>query len=112
MQRQLWLMENEGMTKQKAYDQTRREFYRLRQEEEIERHVAVEEARYVGGYFGKTRLDVGMELENTEYENWKAWAAQELAAADAAKTDDLSLEEDVVGVADGAGSDPAAPLAS
>ncbi|CAI6041625.1 unnamed protein product [Clonostachys chloroleuca] len=77
VQRQLWLMENQQMGREKAYDQARREFYRLRQEEEIERRVALEEAKYVGAYFGKSRLDVGLQLENAEYEKWKVWAAKE-----------------------------------
>lgn len=73
----MWRMRNEGMDRQTAYDMTRREFYRLRQEEEIERRVAREEARYVGAYFGKTRLEVGTLLEDSEYENWKVWAGKE-----------------------------------
>lgn len=77
VQRQLWLMQNENMGRQKAYDVTRREFYRLRQEEEIEKRVALEEARYVGAYFGKSRLEVGMLLEDSEYENWKVWAGKQ-----------------------------------
>ena len=63
------------MDRQTAYDVTRREFYRLRQAEEIERRVAPEEARYVGAYFGKDRTEVGMMLEDNEYEKWKVWAA-------------------------------------
>jgi small subunit ribosomal protein S23 len=74
-------MENvPGMTKQKAYDSVRREFYALRQEEEIERRVAKEEARHVGAYFGKSFLQVGMELEDREYEAWKKWAGKQIEA--------------------------------
>ena len=73
------------MPERKAYDQSRREFYRLRQEEEVERRIAVEEARYVGAYFGKTRLDVGMQLEDREYEKWKVWAHKETIAAEASQ---------------------------
>lgn len=89
VQRQLWLMDNEKMGKRKAYDVTRREFYRLRQEEEVEKRVALEEARHVGAYFGKTRLDVGMHLENREFENWKVWAGKETANREASNTADL-----------------------
>ncbi|KAI9170879.1 37S ribosomal protein S25 [Paramyrothecium foliicola] len=89
VQRQMWLMHNENMSRNKAYDVARREFYRLRQAEEIEKRVAVEEARHVGAYFGKTRLDVGMLLEDREYENWKIWAGKEAAAREA-------LENEVV----------------
>ncbi|KAI6528139.1 mitochondrial ribosomal small subunit component [Pyricularia oryzae] len=83
VQRQLWLMHNEGMTKEKAYDLVRREFYALRQEEEVERRIAQEEARMVGAYFGKNRLQIGNELEDHEYERWKDWAATEMAKAEA-----------------------------
>ena len=76
-------MNNEKMSKSQAYDVARREFYRLRQEEQIEKRVAVEEARHVGAYFNMTRLDVGMQLEDREFESWKAWAIQEAAAQEA-----------------------------
>ncbi|EFY88197.1 mitochondrial ribosomal small subunit component [Metarhizium acridum] len=79
VQRQLYLMHAEKMSKRKAYDTARKEFYRLRQEEEIEKRVAVEEAKHVGAYFGKSRLDVGMQLEDQEFENWKIWAGKETA---------------------------------
>ena len=65
------------MPKRKAYDTTRREFYRLRQFEEVERRVALEEAKHVGAYFGKSRMDVGMLLEDNEFEKWKVWAKVE-----------------------------------
>ncbi|KAI0136790.1 mitochondrial ribosomal protein S25 [Xylariales sp. AK1849] len=79
VQRQLWRMNNiPGMTKEEAYDLTRKEFYRLRQEEEIERRVAKEEARMVGSYFGQTYLQVGMRLEDQQHEKWKKWASGEI----------------------------------
>ncbi|ROW06848.1 hypothetical protein VMCG_03966 [Cytospora schulzeri] len=78
VQRQLWLMENtENLTKEQAYDIARKEFYNIRQQEDIQRRVAQEEARMVGGYFGKTRLQVSMELEDAMYEKWKKWAEGE-----------------------------------
>ncbi|KAG6015403.1 hypothetical protein E4U54_003552 [Claviceps lovelessii] len=83
VQRQLFLMQTEKMSKRKAYDSARREFYRLRQEEEIEKRVAIEEAKHVGAYFGKTRLDVGMQLEDREFENWKTWAGKQTASREA-----------------------------
>lgn len=64
-------------TREQAYDHARREFYLIRQTEEIEKRIAVEEARMVGAYFGKTRLHVSMEIENKAYENWKRWAQTE-----------------------------------
>lgn len=65
------------MTKSAAYDIARREFYHLRLQEDIERRVAQEEARATGAIFGPTMNEVGMELENKEYERWKEWSENE-----------------------------------
>ena len=65
------------MPQEQAYDKVRREFYALRQEEEVERRIAGEEARMVGAYFGKSALQVGMEVEDSQFEHWKSWAHQE-----------------------------------
>ncbi|KAK3941748.1 mitochondrial ribosomal protein S25 [Diplogelasinospora grovesii] len=87
VQRQLWLMENTpGMSKQMAYDIARREFYKLRQQEEMERRIAQEEARMVGAYFGKSQIQIGMELEDQTFEAWKAWAGQEIARIEAQRS--------------------------
>ncbi|KAI8692606.1 hypothetical protein LRP88_07533 [Fusarium phalaenopsidis] len=100
VQRQMWLMENENVSERKAYDVTRREFYRLRQEEEIEKRVAVEEARHVGAYFGKTRIDVSHGLEDREFENWKLWAGKETERTEARRNSEIEsfgLEEEGAG---------------
>ncbi|KAF9778800.1 hypothetical protein IL306_003177 [Fusarium sp. DS 682] len=89
VQRQLWLIENEGLEEKKAYDITRREFYRLRQEEEIEKRVALEEAKHVGAYFGKTRIDVSHGLEDREFENWKLWAGKETERQEASRNSEI-----------------------
>ncbi|OBT65267.1 hypothetical protein VE03_04656 [Pseudogymnoascus sp. 23342-1-I1] len=79
IQRQLWLLKNEpNMTSAKAYDQARKEFYAIRHQEDVERRVAREEALASGAYFGKSMLEIGMELEDKTYESWKAWAAKEV----------------------------------
>jgi small subunit ribosomal protein S23 len=79
----MWLMQNvPGITKHQAYDQARKEFYALRQEEQIERRVAKEEARMVGSYFGQTFLRVGMGLEDKQHEKWKAWATTEIQSVE------------------------------
>jgi small subunit ribosomal protein S23 len=79
VQRQLWLMHNvTGMTREEAYNIARQEFYAARHEEDVERMVAKEEALSTGAYFGKTRLEVGMELEDKAYESWKKWATKEI----------------------------------
>lgn len=70
-------MEVKELERAEAYDTVRHEFYRLRQEEEIEKRVAQEEAKHVGAYFGQTRIDVAHTLEDREFENWKIWAGKE-----------------------------------
>ncbi|PYH47477.1 mitochondrial 37S ribosomal protein mS23 [Aspergillus saccharolyticus JOP 1030-1] len=78
VQRQLWLLNNvPNMTKSQSYDIARREFYKLRLREDIERRVAAEEAEATGATFGPSYLDIGMNLENQEYERWKTWAKNE-----------------------------------
>ena len=52
-------------------------FYDLRLQEEVEQRVAKEDALATGAYFGKSALQIGMELENEEWERWKEWAAKE-----------------------------------
>lgn len=71
--RQMWLRENKGMPKAKAYDTARREFYDMRYEEQVEARIAREEALWVGAYFGKTRLEISMGIEDEAYEDWKQW---------------------------------------
>lgn len=78
VQRQLWLLQNNpSMTRPQAYDQARKEFYDLRLQQDVERRVAKEEALATGAQFGKSVNEIGMELEDIEYEKWKAWAAKE-----------------------------------
>ncbi|KAF5611833.1 37S ribosomal S25 mitochondrial [Fusarium subglutinans] len=106
VQRQLWLMEKEKLSVKRAYDITRREFYRLRQEEEIEKRVALEEAKHVGAYFGKSRIDVSHHLEDREFENWKIWAGKETERQEASRNseiEDFGLEEVEEDIADDAG---------
>lgn len=83
VQRQLWLQRSvSGMTPAKAYDQARKEFYKLRHQEDVQRRVAQEEAASTGAYFHKSTLDVGMELEDKQFEEWKAWATKEVQLAE------------------------------
>lgn len=97
VQMQMWLMENgkteyvtneatghkeaihKPLSKEEAYDMARSEFYVIRQEEQIEKRIAHEEARMVGAYFGKDRLQISMELEDDTFERWKKWAETESA---------------------------------
>ena len=71
----MWLLHNvSDITPLQAYDQARREFYELRLQQDVERRVAKEEALATGAYFGKSTLQVGMELEDRAFERWKEWA--------------------------------------
>ena len=56
----------------------RKEFYDLRLQEDVERRVAREEAMSTGAYFGPSQLEIGMELENKEFERWKRWAQKQV----------------------------------
>lgn len=79
VQRQLWLLHDDPeMTRAEAYDHARKEFYDLRLQEDIERRIAKEEAISTGAYFGPSMLDIGMQLEDKEYEKWKVWAEREV----------------------------------
>jgi len=98
-------MENEGKTKEQAYDEARREFYALRQQEEIESRIAVEEARHVGAYFGKGMLQVGMELEDKTFESWKRWATAEITLQEARNSSDV-----VIAVEEPADAEPEATV--
>ncbi|KAK6509965.1 mitochondrial ribosomal small subunit component [Arthrobotrys musiformis] len=79
IQRQMWLMENEKLSKSAAYDVARKEFYRLRMRSDIERRIAAEEARSVGAFFGKSHLQVGLELEEKALLAWKVKAQEAVA---------------------------------
>lgn len=79
IQRQLWLLRNyPELSRAQVYDQARKEFYGLRLREEVRRQVAREEAMATGAYFGKSAIEIAMELENKEYERWKAWTEKQL----------------------------------
>lgn len=88
VQRQKWLMTEDGgsLTEDQAYDKARKEFYEARHYDEIERRVAREEAMSTGAYFGKSQLQIGMELENQTFEKWKEWAHQQVMLQEQAKS--------------------------
>jgi small subunit ribosomal protein S23 len=104
-------MEHAKWDEKHAYDVVRRQFYRLRQEEEIERRVAQEEAKYVGAYFGQTRIDVAHTLEDREFENWKLWAGKETERQEQSRNseiEDFGLEEEADEVIESAEAEPEA----
>lgn len=94
VQRQMWLMKHKELSKAAAYDMARREFYRHRHRDEIRSRIAKEEAQHVGAYFGKGPLEVGMELEDKAWENWKAWATQQIEDEQAQRAQLFSGQQD------------------
>ncbi|KAK3714220.1 mitochondrial ribosomal small subunit component [Vermiconidia calcicola] len=80
IQRQKYLLHNTPLTPAAAYDKSRKELYRLRHFREISVRVAREEAESTGAFFGMGPLEVGMQLEDRAYENWRLWAEKEVAA--------------------------------
>lgn len=95
------------MSRYAAYDQARKEFYQERELEDIERSVAREEALSTGAYFGKGPMEIGLELEDQAFEEWKVWAIREAAAVKQAQgamysgTDDEDSTTNVQEVAGG-----------
>lgn len=59
------------MTAEQAYDIARKEFYDLRMREDIERRIAAEEAQATGATFGKSYLELGIEMEGKYLEQWR-----------------------------------------
>ncbi|KAL9099626.1 MAG: hypothetical protein Q9163_004901 [Psora crenata] len=79
IQRQIWLQQNvPGISKAGAYDRARKEFYDLRLQEDTERRVAKEEALHTGAHFGPSAMEIGIRLEDQEYERWKIWAQKQV----------------------------------
>jgi small subunit ribosomal protein S23 len=94
VQRQLWLLNNvPDMTKSNAYDIARREFYRLRLQEDIQRRVAAEEASAYGAEFGPSYLDIGMKLEDQQWDKWVDWARETAQVQDQRKAAQVGAPE-------------------
>lgn len=77
--------QRQGLSKDEAYDQARKELYEIRHHNEIEARVAREEALSTGAYFGKTANDVGMALENKTFDQWKGWAHAQVTLMEQAR---------------------------
>lgn len=87
VQRQLWLLNNvPDMNKSTAYDIARREFYKLRLQEDIQRRVAAEEAAAYGAEFGPSYMEIGMKMESEQYDKWVAWARETSLVQDQRKS--------------------------
>lgn len=92
------------VTREQAYDMVRKEFYAIRHQQDIQRRVAAEEAHMVGAYFGKSKLEVGMQLEGETYDKFRAWAESQneqinvdraSAYADYSSADEDKVAEDL-----------------
>ena len=90
-----------------AYDKARRELYNRRAFDEMESRIAKEEALAVGAEFGASAQDVGMYLENCEFDRWRTWANEQVtlqeqarAASYASLGQDGPDSERTVGLAD------------
>ena len=68
------------LSREEAYDKARTEFYNFRLQEDVERRVGREEAEMTGAYFGMTNLEIGMQLEDEQYEKWRADAFKVMEA--------------------------------
>jgi len=78
IQRQAWLMRNQNYTKERAYDKARKEHYAQQHDQEIETRIAKEEALALGATFGKSAIEVGMQLESAEFDRWRLWAEEQV----------------------------------
>lgn len=97
----MWLMKHKHLSKASAYDQARREFYHHRHLSEIRTRIAKEEAMHVGAYFGKGPLEIGMALEDSAWENWKAWANTQIEEEQSMRAQMFSgPQNDEAGVSD------------
>lgn len=90
----MWLMKHRSLSKASAYDVARREFYAHRHLSEVRSRIAKEEALHVGAYFGKGPLEIGMELEDKSWENWKRWAASQIEDEQAMRAQLFSGQQD------------------
>lgn len=89
----MWLMHHQNLTKAQAYDQARREFYKERLQEDVERRVAKEEAMATGAYFGKSMLMIGMELEDKVHRRWREWALKDWELEEQRRASDYTGSE-------------------
>ncbi|KAG9777531.1 Small ribosomal subunit protein mS23 [Exophiala dermatitidis] len=115
VQRQLWLLGNvPDITVAQAYDIARKEFYTLRRQEETRNRIAAEEARHMGAQFGKSAIQISMQIENQMYNDWERWSRQQVAEqtqraaafeGTISKVEDQSLKE--VAQVEGEGERPA-----
>ncbi|KAK5694956.1 mitochondrial ribosomal small subunit component [Elasticomyces elasticus] len=74
------LKHSSGHTHATASAQALSEFARLRHYQETTLRIAREEAQSTGAFFGAGPNEVGMKLEDVQYENWREWAGKQIEA--------------------------------
>ncbi|KAF8453480.1 mitochondrial ribosomal protein S25-domain-containing protein [Terfezia claveryi] len=79
IQYQLHLLQNTKLTLTETYDLARKQFYKIRLEEDIQRRIAIEEALSTGAVFDKYYMDIVFEREGQVLQDWRIKAAQDLA---------------------------------
>jgi small subunit ribosomal protein S23 len=106
VQRQLHLLQTQPkLSIDQAYDKARKEFYEIRQQDDIQRRIAAEEAEHSGAYFGPSILQWSMQIENKQYDDWEEWSRKTVVeqmqrnaafAGDTTNVEDDLLEDVVV----------------
>ena len=90
--------------------------------EDTERRVAKEEALHNGAQFGPSVMEIGLHLEDKEYERWREWAGRETELMDqreaavytgteSGDVGDASAEEELEALEEIKDSMPPAPAA-
>ncbi|KAK3673845.1 mitochondrial ribosomal small subunit component [Recurvomyces mirabilis] len=97
-------LQRTGVPRSTAYDIARHELYRLRHSQETEVRVAREEALATGAFFGPGPNEIGMKLEDKQYENWRRWAEKEIAGIKQLQGSAYTGQEAEAGAAGGDGS--------
>jgi small subunit ribosomal protein S23 len=104
VQRTLYMMEVEGRNSKDAYDLARKEFYRLRMKQDIERRIAREEAIAVGANFGLSYMEISLENEGKIIDQWRTEAVADFnlrmnkkasAISDSGESEEADVEEAV-----------------
>ena len=105
VQHQLHLLQTiPNLRVSEAYDIARKKFYDIRRKEDIQRRIAAEEAEATGAYFGPSALQLSMQIENKQYDDWEEWSKKTVIeqmqrnaafAGDTTNVEDDLLEETV-----------------
>ncbi|KAK9460368.1 mitochondrial 37S ribosomal protein mS23 [Lipomyces oligophaga] len=76
VQRTMWLVANESLSQQDAYNQACKEFYKLRAKQEIEQQTTEEEARMFGAVFYPSEFETGLHKEAVHLRHYKTEATK------------------------------------